>query len=492
MSDESPPVVTEAVVRPPAPQSAPPASPPPAWHERYKTLEVIKDNIEAFTIALIMALVIKHFCVEAFKIPTDSMFPTLYGEAHTGVGDRILVDKWAYLTSDPQRWDVVVFRFPLNKSKHFIKRVGGVGGEWFRIERGDIWTRRSKEAPWRIATKNRRPRDELYLPVFPPMSDEDDDDMVDRMDDTWSSEGDLTAPTLASLRLSGGEGSARYLPRITDASLADSFASSWGGQLVQDIRVRFRLEVSPSAWARVSWSTAEGHETTLELAGADAGRDSSVRLKRPGLSLREDLDVAMPRDGVLDVELECVDGRVHVHVGGKEVVVLDEQRAIDMLPAFDDFTQRLEFGAGGGEVSFQEIAVDRDVYYGDRGMEALVDGEDGLWIPEDHYFALGDNTDSSHDSRKWNLEVIPLKDGTSIRYYYDRNAPPQYDTDSTTVTDAEGIERTWRHADKDPAAPRQSYDERQPFVHRDLIVGRAFYIFWPLFPDPPGRTGMIH
>ena len=78
-----------------------------------------------------------------FKIPTPSMAPTLFGDdssEHPGTpGDHILVDKCAYLLHDPERWDVVVFRYPLDWSRNFIKRVAVVAGEWFRIERGDVW-----------------------------------------------------------------------------------------------------------------------------------------------------------------------------------------------------------------------------------------------------------------------------------------------------------------------------------------------------------------
>ncbi|MHC5009577.1 MAG: signal peptidase I, partial [Planctomycetota bacterium] len=137
---------------------------PPA--EKHQGLQSFRDNLEAFTIALVMALVIKHYCVEAFKIPTSSMEPTLHGSDSNG--DRILVDKWAYLFSGPQRGDVIVFRYPLNEAKHFIKRVAGVGPEWLKIEHGDVWVRDTDVDPWRIATKRRRVREELYVPVYPP------------------------------------------------------------------------------------------------------------------------------------------------------------------------------------------------------------------------------------------------------------------------------------------------------------------------------------
>ena len=94
---------------------------------------------EALFIALIMALVIRAFLVQAFSIPSGSMQPTLL------IGDYLLVNKFTYgirnpLTnkvwipiSTPQRGDVVVFIFPQDPSKDYIKRVVGLPGDRIQI-----------------------------------------------------------------------------------------------------------------------------------------------------------------------------------------------------------------------------------------------------------------------------------------------------------------------------------------------------------------------
>ena len=90
-------------------------------------LGVVRDNLEAIAFALILALLLRHLVVEVFKIPTGSMEPTLFGDnsnTRPGTpGDRILVQKDAYLFSAPARWDVVVFDYPLYWPKAFIKRL---------------------------------------------------------------------------------------------------------------------------------------------------------------------------------------------------------------------------------------------------------------------------------------------------------------------------------------------------------------------------------
>lgn len=94
---------------------------------------------EALFIALILALVIRAFVVQAFSIPSGSMVPTLL------VGDYLLVNKFAYgirnpftnkvwvPLSTPQRWDIVVFVFPQDPSKDYIKRVVALPGEKVQI-----------------------------------------------------------------------------------------------------------------------------------------------------------------------------------------------------------------------------------------------------------------------------------------------------------------------------------------------------------------------
>ncbi|MFT5080210.1 MAG: signal peptidase I, partial [Planctomycetota bacterium] len=84
-----------------------------------------RDNIEAILMAIVMAIVLKYFIVEAYRIPTGSMQPTLMGNSATGVYDRILVDKFTPVLRDPLRFETWVFRYPLDQSKNYVKRVVG-------------------------------------------------------------------------------------------------------------------------------------------------------------------------------------------------------------------------------------------------------------------------------------------------------------------------------------------------------------------------------
>ncbi len=104
-----------------------------------KKKSTFREYAEAIIVALLLALFIRTFVIQAFKIPSGSMEPTLL------IGDHILVSKFIYgtkipLTSirlfplqKPQRGEVIVFIYPLDPSKDFIKRVVAVEGDTVQI-----------------------------------------------------------------------------------------------------------------------------------------------------------------------------------------------------------------------------------------------------------------------------------------------------------------------------------------------------------------------
>ncbi len=106
---------------------------------------MIREYAESIIIAILIALFIRAFIVQAFKIPSGSMEPTLL------IGDHLLVNKFAYgiklplvdqkvlVFNEPEREDIIVFIFPKDKSKDFIKRVVGVPGDTVEIRRKKIY-----------------------------------------------------------------------------------------------------------------------------------------------------------------------------------------------------------------------------------------------------------------------------------------------------------------------------------------------------------------
>jgi len=83
----------------------------------------LSEFLESIIIAIILAAVIRTFLFQPFYIPSGSMEPTLMP------GDRIIVNKLVYRFGEPKRGDVVVFKYPLDIQKDYIKRIVAVGGE---------------------------------------------------------------------------------------------------------------------------------------------------------------------------------------------------------------------------------------------------------------------------------------------------------------------------------------------------------------------------
>ncbi|MCK4993870.1 MAG: signal peptidase I [Candidatus Omnitrophica bacterium] len=97
-----------------------------------KAKPIIKEYGESLLIAFVLAMVIRAFVVQAFKIPTGSMKPTFME------GDRILVSKFIYKFKYPERGDVIVFKYPEDPKLAFIKRLIGKSGDTLVIKNGRI------------------------------------------------------------------------------------------------------------------------------------------------------------------------------------------------------------------------------------------------------------------------------------------------------------------------------------------------------------------
>jgi len=110
-----------------------------------RSKSVYREYFEAICIAVLLALFIRTFVVQAFKIPSGSMLPTLL------IGDHLLVNKFIYgirmpftgklviPIDQPERGDVVVFRFPKDRSVDYIKRVIGTPGDTVEIREKKVY-----------------------------------------------------------------------------------------------------------------------------------------------------------------------------------------------------------------------------------------------------------------------------------------------------------------------------------------------------------------
>jgi signal peptidase I len=126
--------------------------------------------VKSISVAVLLFLVIRTFLVEAFKIPTGSMEQTLL------VGDFLLVNKAVYgapvpLTGIrlpafevPDRGDVVVFGYPLDRSKNYVKRVVGLPGDRVAMRGGDLYVNGERQEESYI--QHSQPGGSYYDPAF--------------------------------------------------------------------------------------------------------------------------------------------------------------------------------------------------------------------------------------------------------------------------------------------------------------------------------------
>ncbi|MFZ3065550.1 MAG: signal peptidase I [Nitrospirota bacterium] len=148
-----------------------------------KKKSLIREYIEAIAIAVLLAIVIRTFVIQAFKIPSGSMIPTL------DIGDHILVSKFIYGIripftdikildfKKPNRGDIIVFIYPEDEKKDFIKRVVGVPGDKIELKNKELYINGEKLTEKYIIhqdphtkPKEYEPRDNTGPIIVPPDS----------------------------------------------------------------------------------------------------------------------------------------------------------------------------------------------------------------------------------------------------------------------------------------------------------------------------------
>jgi signal peptidase I len=125
-------------------------------------------HISTIIIAVIIALTIRTYAVQAFKIPSGSMNHTIF------VGDYILVNKCLYSYNNPERGDIIVFRYPKDRNKDFIMRIIAAGGDKIEIvDKQVLINNRKIDEPYKfhedqnIYPQSYQPRDNLAAITVP-------------------------------------------------------------------------------------------------------------------------------------------------------------------------------------------------------------------------------------------------------------------------------------------------------------------------------------
>lgn len=525
----------------PAPTPAPATPSKPRQDE-----ESLRETLVSILIAFVLAFVFRSYVVEPFVIPTGSMAPTLLGahmefqSPYTGyawtsnprdyttntqetplrvqgarnhsdghiaatdpmsgipmaqwnvplhAGDRILVLKYLYAIRSPKRWDVVVFKNPEQPQQNYIKRLVGLPNEELWIADGDLFTRpANSDGAWAVARKpNRIQRDlwrTLYSSEWAPRLTEHDGKA---WRGPWIAQNTVTSGESYRMSL-GDNGRADLWWNVGDWPITDDTPyneTSTNGQgtrfPVSDLRMRAVIEPDdPASFTATARLATRGHEFQAVLrpggveirqrlaptAGDSAGVDPDT-LEWETLSQRA--TDAFSGGGKTPVEFWHADQRLSVWVDGEEVchaeydwepierianatgiVVRETGTAYTSTDSQDLGRARVYHMPNvswlfeGSDATLTRVGLDRDLYYQTGRMPSRATLPETVFtLNDDQFFTLGDNSPASKDGRMWT------------------------------------------HVDPWIA---QEFDPTIGVVHRDLMMGQAFFVY---FPAPRRALGRV-
>jgi signal peptidase I len=444
----------------------------------------IANTFEWLITAFILAFVFRAFVMEAFRIPTGSMADTLKGAhfrlrclqcgyrfdhgftpgyygmpddtipsgqvpirqqgrcpscgfrlpsselAPVANGDRILVLKCIYQFLEPHRWDVIVFKNPVNPTENYIKRLIGLPGDTVEIIDGDVYI------DGLIARKPPEIQKELWMPIY------DNDFQPVHPNERGGFSGHQWAPPFdfensawkvgpdhpTQLCLDCPPGQTSVLTYGTPwangfgISYAYNDESHYGRQPVcSDLMCRFYVQ-------------PEGTEgrigITLSKRGIDykawidqAGQMVIARVCGDQETILDRKHVHAPRPGAFtEVKFANVDHRLMFACDGNQLIV-DLGRAPDAMGQDTSQPPRAEI-FGSGKLTLAHVALFRDLYYTSEGQSSgrAVEGKP-FTLNADEFFVLGDNSPNSEDGRWWpeprvaSRGMEPPRAGVVPRYY---------------------------------------------------------------------------
>jgi signal peptidase I len=429
-------------------------------------------------------------------------------------GDRIFVLKYLYSIFDPERFDIVVFKNPTNPQENFIKRLIGLPNEQIALVDGDVFVRpvpSAGSAPsdnpwsepgWKIARKPERVQRAVWQPVFrseftPKESKVDGRQWFFppwiastgewRIADRAAYEYSGTAPTRLDWDLEKWPLTDRYPYNEAfhggagTRNGSDVLIGRWRSRLqsvsqqmyfpVSDIRVAAGIEPKgPSSDFEIAFNlVARGHEFQARLGkgkislnmrpqqSAGSGGDGA-ELQWNALAVK-DIAGLFASGSVTNVEFWHVDQSLEVWIDGSRALHADydwspaqrigyatglDPDRIDKHEILMDGTKYRSPGLSiamlGSPVTLHRVGVWRDLHYQPTPRAASTDPGTAtsprsvLTTGPDHFFCCGDNSPSSHDGRSWNL-VDPWV--------------------ASSIDDTVGV------------------------VHRDLMIGKAFFVYFP-------------
>lgn len=460
-------------------------------------VNVITENIEAIIVAFVMALIVKQFVLEVFKIPSDSMFPTLNGDISNG--DRVVVNKMRFLVGKPERWDVTVFKYPLDVTRPFIKRLVGLPGERLSVVDGDVWI------DGEIERKPIGVQRSIWIERYPTPPKFGDRTQFHPANCDWRTVTGTWPKSRGAFSTKVGRGEKATI--ALDFLQKRKFRPD-SKRTYHEVRdYRFRGDLTTGDYGAVTITmTVRGRPFEVRLP---IGREqASVTFPRDTFARVNTIDEAggtkhlAPNDTV-SIEVAHWDWWFEVRVDGEVWFSyqtdprpwdnsaaslfreLRRNRSRDMIPQrFDKGVTALTITAEDGPVGFSDVYVDQDLHY----TYASSTGVDDVEIPEGYYFMMGDHSHGSRDSREWHrIKVKDPKTGKEVwgeEYTWSLDSDHKFDERKINFVDLEG--NGYRIPDFEVSSPDlgPAVLAYEPFglIPRKNLVGRAFCVFWPFPP----------
>lgn len=321
-------------------------------------------------------------------------------------GHKILVNKFLYQAREPRRWDVIVFKF--NRQRNYIKRLVGLPGERIRVLDGDLWTAKGPTAPLTIERKPEWAQDQLWSSVH-------DSEIVERgyaKPSAWSpSAGWITRDDTTALQFNGLKDSVSltYQRPITSSLAYNRVERS--PHRVFDLRLCANLTVGGGDGS-VELQVLNGDRTfrcVIPVAGGSGGEDQP-----PGISATDTAngrstntvlaplpsEIRLERDRQYELDFYRADGFLVLRVDGVIVSEVEIPSSLRSNRGNDLNSVRWLGHRVGG--TLHRVRVSRDIFYTSDDTGQLPNATVAEYsIPEDGFFAMGDNSSSSLDSRAW-------------------------------------------------------------------------------------------
>jgi len=518
--------------------------------QKVKSTRPVRDNIESFAIAILFAVLLKPFLLEAYQIPTPSMQPTMMGCPPAGVHDRLIVDKLRYALVDPERWDIVVFRYPIRQIQSYVKRIVGMPGDRFLIAGGNLVPvdQDGKELP-PIRKPDNIQRGQ-WKELFPArMWLIDKSRLLDGFFSTSPAQGWSEDGGTLSVRAEPGRSlTVGYIDadcgglvdRVYDGyptSVAKAIRNDTqtirnaNFEGVADARLAFTLKAS----GRVEnlavdldvRAPGKQHKALRYSLAMDGGKGRLViREGSNEVKASEPFDLPLAGGGSTRLRFAHVDGVLTAERDGTQVAELSchPYLVLDELPAGGaTLTVTVR---GGDQLEFSDFVVERDLHY---KLGTLTKGVP-IEVPAGHYFMMGDNPEQSADAREWRAITVAVDDEDMLvdpathpqaRRLVGNWRPKPLSTpvdadenpvlvpkrDAVVFTDDLGevhvlhgqpnlhpVEKAYGEAGvwfAGAQGPWQPPMHRVQFVPREHVLGRPVLNFWPIWPFGPMRFGFI-